>query len=210
MKVTVIALALLASAAPGGVLFEDRFDGKLADGWEWVREEKDGWRVKDGSLEVRASPGNLWEAQNTATNLLLRPVPGGAGTFVVEVTVTNAPATFGEQAGLLLYRDDDHYVKLTREFYDGKTWVVLAAEQAGKAQYKEAECRAAKVVLRLTVGKGAVTGEFRVAGTDKWTPVGRLPYESAGAPRVGLTAHHGPAADARWATFNQFRILAVE
>jgi hypothetical protein len=116
MKPAAIALFLVLALVSEAVLFEDRFDGKLADGWAWVREDKADWRLKDGGgLQIRATPGNLWEAENTARNLLLRPPPRDAKAFVVEVTVSHAPETFGEQAGLFWYRDDDHYVKLTKE-----------------------------------------------------------------------------------------------
>ena len=83
----VLSLALLV-AASDAPLFEDRFDGKLADGWSWVREDKGDWAVKDGALRIRATPGNLWEAENTARNLLLRPVPQRHKSFAAEVTVT--------------------------------------------------------------------------------------------------------------------------
>ena len=202
-----LALLLLGAAAvdDGSVLFEERFDGKLADGWSWAREDKDNWRLKDGALQIRATPGNLWEAENTARNLLLRPPPD-ARSFAAEVTVSHAPATFGEQAGLLWYRDDDNYVKLMKEFYDGKVWVVLAAEQAGKAQYKEAPCPAETVTFRLTVLGDEVVGEFRPDGAKEWTTVGRLPFKARDGTRIGVNAHHAPAGAQRWATFRGFRM----
>ena len=208
MKLTLLAsVALLLAAAPGAVLFEERFDGKLAEGWSWVREDKADWRVRGGSLQIRPTPGNLWEAENTARNILLRPPPDGAGAFVAEVTVSNAPPTFGEQAGLLWYRDDDNYVKLVKEFYDGKTWVVLAAEQAGKAEYREAPCAAETVTLTLTVGPDKVEGAFRPAGAGDWTKVGPLAFKAGKGTRIGLNAHHAPAGADRWATFTNFRVL---
>ena len=206
----IAAIALLLAVAPEAVLFEDRFDGKLADGWAWVREDKNDWRMKEGAgLQIRATPGNLWEAENTARNLLLRPPPRDAKEFVAEVTVSHAPETFGEQAGLFWYRDDDNYVKLTKEFYDGKVWVVLAAETGGKAQYKEAPCPAETATLRLTVAEDTVEGQFRPDGAKEWTIVGALPFKAADGTRVGVNAHHAPADSARWATFTRFRIVPV-
>ena len=90
---------LLAAAASDAPLFEDQFDGKLADGWSWVREDKGDWSVKVGALRIRATPGNLWEAENTARNLLLRSAPQGRKSFAAEVTVTHAPVTFAEPEG---------------------------------------------------------------------------------------------------------------
>jgi regulation of enolase protein 1 (concanavalin A-like superfamily) len=202
-----IALAVLLLAAPDAPLFEDRFDGKLADGWAWVREDKADWETRDGALRIRATPGNLWEAENTARNLLLRPRPKEAGAFAAEVTVTHAPVTFAEQAGLLWYTDDDNYVKLMKEFYDGKTFVVLAAEQSGKAVYRESACPAETVTFRLTVAGDEVVGQYRPDGAKEWTTVGRLPFKAGEGARVGVNAHHAPAGIERWASFRDFRLL---
>jgi regulation of enolase protein 1 (concanavalin A-like superfamily) len=205
----VLSIALVLLAASDAPLFEDRFDGKLADGWSWVREDKGDWNVKDGTLRIRATPGNLWEAENTARNLLLRAAPQGKKSFAAEVTVTHAPVTFAEQAGLLWYRDDDNYVKLMKEFYDGKTSVVLAAEQAGKAVYRESACPAETVTFRLTVAGDEVLGEYRAGGAREWTTVGKLPFKPGDGARIGLNAHHAPSGTQRWAVVQEFRLLDV-
>ena len=78
----IVGLTVLAWIATTGadsrdpkVLFEEHFKGRLSDGWSWVREDRDAWELGDGVLRVRAAPGNLWEAENNARNLLLRPAP---------------------------------------------------------------------------------------------------------------------------------------
>ena len=205
--VAALALLLLISAAPDAqVLFREPFKDQLSDGWTWVREDRGDWSIADGMLHVRATPGNVWEKENTARNILLRPPPDGA--FVAEVTVSHSPTTFGEQAGLLWYRDDDNYVKLVKEFYDGKLWCVLAAERGGKAEYKEADCRAQWVTFRLTVDGDKVSGHFLPVGGTEWRAMGEYPFERKDA-RIGLTAHHAHHDSDRKAGFKNFRILQV-
>jgi len=205
-----LSLVLLAGAdsRETDALFREDFKGKLADGWAWVREDKTSWKLGDGFLQVRPLAGNLWEGENGAKNLLLRDPPAGAKSFVAEVTLSHTPLAFGEQSGLLWYADDDNYVKLTKEFYDDKTWVVLAAERGGKAEYAEAECRAEWVTLRLTVTADGVKGAFMAVGGTDWKPVGDgvMKFPRPEKPRIGLTAHHGPEGVQRWATFTHFRI----
>jgi regulation of enolase protein 1 (concanavalin A-like superfamily) len=207
-----LSLVLLAAAdsRETDAVFRDDFKGKLADGWAWVREDKNAWKLGDGFLQVRPLPGNLWEGENGAKNLLLREPPAGAKAFVAEVTLSHTPLAFGEQSGLLWYADDDNYVKLTKEFYDDKTWVVLAAERGGKAEYAEAECRAEWVTLRLTVTADGVSGAFMAVGGTDWKPVGNgvMKFPRAEKSRIGLTAHHGPQGVERWATFTQFNVFA--
>ncbi|NQU23696.1 MAG: hypothetical protein HQ567_20635 [Candidatus Nealsonbacteria bacterium] len=50
-------LSLSLSAAEPEVVFEDTFDSKPADGWIWLRENSDAWRIKDDALEIRVEPG---------------------------------------------------------------------------------------------------------------------------------------------------------
>ena len=210
-----VLAALAAADAPAvSVLFADAFNAKLSDGWSWVREETEAWRVGDGTLQIRMTPGNLWEKENTARNLLLRPPPRDVKSFAAEVTVSHTPIAFGEQAGLLWYRDDDNYIKLVKEFYDGRTWAVFAAERNGKADYREADCRAERVTLRLTVAGDKVAAAFVPAGGTEWKSMGSFDFPAGGSKlptaRIGLTAHHGPAAAERWADFRDFHVARAE
>jgi regulation of enolase protein 1 (concanavalin A-like superfamily) len=210
------ALALvLSSTADAPVAFEERFKSELSPGWSWVREDRSDWKLADGTLQVRMTPGNLWEKDNTARNLLLRAAAGGANPFTAEVTVSHTPAAFGEQAGLLWYRDDDNYIKLVKEFYDGHTWAVFAVERDGKAEYREADCRAQWVTFRLTIGGEKVTAAFLPVGGTDWKQMGAFTFpprdeKSGRSARIGLTAHHGAADAPRWAHFRDFRINRAE
>ena len=39
--------------------FEESFDGELAEGWTWMWEVAEAWRIGDGVLHVRTLPGTL-------------------------------------------------------------------------------------------------------------------------------------------------------
>jgi regulation of enolase protein 1 (concanavalin A-like superfamily) len=209
MSFQTAALLCALLAADGRILFEEPFKDHLSQGWSWVREAKADWKLADGSLQVRLTPGNLWENENTARNLLLREAPEDAKAFTAEVTLSLAPAAFGEQAGLLWYRDDDNYIKLTKEFYNDRVWVVFAVERDGKPDYREAECRGQTVNLRLTVAGDKVTASFLPVGGTAAKSLGTFEFPSRGT-RVGLTAHHGVADADRRAVFRGFRILRVD
>jgi regulation of enolase protein 1 (concanavalin A-like superfamily) len=214
-------------AAGDGTLFEERFDEKLGEGWSWAREDRASWSVDGGVLRLAPLRGSFWGADNTARSLLLRAVPEAADAFAVEVTVADAPGDDArepglyEQAGLLWYVDDDNYVKLVREWYDGKWMIVLAAERAGRAEYAEAAAPAGAVRLRLVVSGDTAVGQFRGTrdgdgGDDEWQAAGEfklpaLPDRDEARPRVGLNAHTagGDAAEGRRAGFDDFTILRV-
>ena len=76
-----MALGFLAAARGSAdeVVFRDDFRDRLAPGWSWVREEPAAWRIRDGALEFRLLPGNLWGPANDARNVLVRSAPDPAG-----------------------------------------------------------------------------------------------------------------------------------
>jgi regulation of enolase protein 1 (concanavalin A-like superfamily) len=218
MRLSALALTaiLTLAAADPNVLFHEPFKENLSPGWSWLREDKPDWKLADGALHIRLTPGNLWADENTAHNLLLRDPPRDARSFTAEVTLSLAPAAFGEQAGLLWYRDDDNYLKLTKEFYNDRTWVVFAVERDGKPDYREAECRGQWVNLRLTVAGDKVAASFLPIGGTAAKSMGTFdfpatdPKDKSGSARVGLTAHHGAPESDRWAVFRDFRIIRAD
>ena len=191
------------------VLLEDPVTAAPAAPWRWCREHRDGWWILDGALQVKALPGTLWKDANNARNVLLRPAPGRPAA--AEVTVTNDPEVDGEQAGLVWYGDDDHYVKLVKEHLHGEVWVVMAREVGGIPEVVgKVPVRDATVTLRFEARAGRLAGRFRVGGGD-WQAVGETTLQLPGAPEVGLVAH-GAASDdsARRAQFRLFRFVGLE
>ena len=129
------ALLLSAEGADGKLLFEDRFQKQLKDGWSWVREDRAAWRVTEKGLEIRTQPGNMWGGANDAKNLLKRDAPVAEGKALeVKVTVTNAPTGQYEQAGITWYHDDSNMVKLVKEQVNGKIHVVMGREEGDQTR----------------------------------------------------------------------------
>src|SRR5688572_5558026 len=94
---------LLLAAAEANVI-QDALDKEPQAPWEWVREDRDNWRVADGKLQIKAQRGTLWKGGNDAKSLLVRPWPDEAGgNAVVSVKVKFAPESGGEQAGVMFY-----------------------------------------------------------------------------------------------------------
>lgn len=210
-----VRAARLEAAGDGNrAVFEEPFADALKDGWAWVRGDEKAWTLADGQLRIRPATGTLWEADNTGRNLLVRPAPAEQ-SVVVEATVTGAtdvekPGLY-EQAGLLWYGDDDNYVKLVKEFYEGRWWVVLASERAGKAEYAQTALDTDEVRFRLTVTKGRATGAFKdpaAAADSEWRDAGVFELPEKGEPRVGLLAHTGPDAPERHVGFDDFSVSA--
>jgi len=125
---------LVAEQVPGRLLFADGFRGRrLGDAWSWRRPKRAEYKVANGVLDMKiqepvtvpdpADPtktivvaSDLNSANNTAS-VVLRRAP--RGEYIVETAVKltvpdNADLLYNyAQGGVLVYQDDDNFVKLT-------------------------------------------------------------------------------------------------
>jgi arabinan endo-1,5-alpha-L-arabinosidase len=105
---------LVAPQEPGRVLRSEQFDSGL-DGWSWVREpDASTYEVADGVLRWETQAGDLFVDSNSASVLTTR---APRGDYVVETRVRMDVPPEGccfnyVQAGLVLYGDDDNFIKL--------------------------------------------------------------------------------------------------
>ena len=114
--------------------------------WHWHREDPDGWhQVSAGDeaanatqLEIVTAPGSIWGAfgrSNPAVNTLLTDLPGGGRVPVRFEAIMDCRVTSrGQQAGLLVFVDDDNWVKLVIEANSsGEAKLLLGRSQDGDA-----------------------------------------------------------------------------
>lgn len=198
LMATCLLLPLVA-AAEETVIFEDRFDGKLADGWTWLREAPKAWRIADNALEIRVQPGTAGDVRNA----LLRPAPDrSAGKIAVEVTITfNAdPTNQYEQAGITWYRDGKPAFKLVHELIDKKLYVVPGKKPAPQKT----------VQLRLLLEGEQFTAQFRpdAKGDFQTAATGKLP--AGKKDQVSIQCYNGPKDADHWIRFDDFRIVRVK
>src|SRR5699024_4277158 len=93
-------------------VWTDDFDGDTLDAerWEVVRGD-DNLRVSDGSLIMPTSGTDIYGTDNSdSPNLVLQDLPDGPFTVTTKVTMEGTGAY--QQAGLLIYGDDDNYAKM--------------------------------------------------------------------------------------------------
>jgi cytochrome c len=94
----------------------DDFGGTSLDRSRWttvIREDQN-LKVKDGGLVLPTATGDIYgSGTGTAPNLVLQPLPSGAWQATTKVRLPARDAY--QQAGLLLYGDDDNYAKMVIE-----------------------------------------------------------------------------------------------
>jgi glucose/arabinose dehydrogenase/PKD repeat protein len=197
----------------------DEFDGQSLDGCRWtdvVRYDSAHVSVAGGRLTIQTQPGDINGPANDAPrNFVLQEVP--AGDWTVETRVTPTMLHRWQLAGLLVYGDDDNYVKFD----------VVAQNTAGSPLDLHAELVSEKdgqfgnggnrnvdvadatesgwYHLRLTRTGSTYAAQISADGTD-WTSLGAPVTNDAALTSVGLMAIGPEQTAAATVAFDWFRL----
>jgi regulation of enolase protein 1 (concanavalin A-like superfamily) len=185
-------------------IFDDKFDGKIAKHWSWLREDPKAWRITKDGLEIRALPGHGTQRKN----VLLRPECKAREELIVEVFVAAQQTVDFEHAGLQCYFDERNWVGLVKEKI-GTSHIQLTQRKNDKPAYQNTMYEGQAVWLRLVVAGGKAKGFYRATDKDEWKKVAECDLPSQGQFRLGLAAGGGPTDAEHWARFRNFRILPV-
>jgi arabinan endo-1,5-alpha-L-arabinosidase len=185
--------------------FSDGFRGDdLGDAWRWVREDGAEYAVEGGVFRFQTQPADLFVTNNTAS-VLTRRAP--RGNYVVETRVRlNVPlegCCFNfVQAGLVIYGDDDNYVKLVNASIFNTRQTEFAKElkpvPAGYPRYGNTVVGAPGEWTRLRIVKRSVGGEEhytaytrREVPGSSWVRGGTWTHELGEGARIGLVSMGG-------------------
>ncbi|GLS83801.1 DUF1349 domain-containing protein [Paraferrimonas haliotis] len=153
--------------------------------WQRLNDHPAHWRIDNQTLSVNVSQGNIWGYGNApVNNLFLLPVK--EDDINAQVTVTLTPKRPYEQAGLALYWDDDNYIKISKEMFNGRLSLVFVVEAAGRPAI-EAMTDFTESVVRLGITKQGsdVSVHFAPLSPDQqvhWQTLGKT-QSLAGNPQ---------------------------
>ena len=196
-------IKLVTSAAPAvRVLWSDRFQ-RLDPAWEWTRPRAAGtWATGKWGLSLATETADLHNDTNNAS-LLVRSLP--SGNYRVELAVRlDAPlacCATPVQAGMVLLRDDDNYVKLVELAHKGLRQVEFGKElgpvEAGFPRYGNTVVGTpgATTWLRIDVEQGQGREQRYTASSSqdgrRWVRGGSWTHDLGPAPRLALVAMGG-------------------
>jgi len=203
----------VADASECGDPRSDEFDGDALDAerWEVVREDSERLSVSDGALNLVAAPLDIFGNETGMPNIVLQPLPGGGSApWSLTAEMTWDPTQNFQNAGLIVYSDDDNYIK-TGMVWNGSRNFELIKESAGSPTFEgdtPAGATPDRYFMRYVSTDGtSLESQFSADGTN-WTSIGTTDLTGLESPRVGVyaTASTQPGAGQPTASFHSVSI----
>jgi PKD repeat protein len=204
-----------ASCSPG---FRDDFNGSALDS-SWTVLYPDatdgGVTVGNGVVTIPTGVGDIYQTSNTVTNLVTRTAP--SGSYTVTAKINHHGNERYQQAGIMIYGDDDNYVKLDRtatnasgstntEFFEFIQEVAATARNQGQDHTSNiASTFPSDYYLRITWDGTNLTGAYSTDGSA-WTSVGRSSTAMPANPKVAIFALSNGATTVVKPTFDYLAI----
>jgi len=193
-----------------GLCLEGRSDGFTGtsldeDRWDTIIRRNQLFSVANGHLTIPASKTDLYGNGGSAENIVLQDAPNGAWTATTKISLT--ARTQYQQAGLILYGDDDNYAKIMLQGRgtgnDSASRIFQFIREVNGTPITEASDSPAlgasfpdTFYVRLTSDGTSVGSSYSADGTT-FTPLS-TPKAIAGItnPKIGLTAFANDGSNA--------------
>lgn len=185
--------------------------------WNWIREDNTGYSYTgngtSGALVISSQNGTLQGSANTTKNLMLENMPDdGNQDFVNMVKLTFSPAQQRQEAGLIVYLDDNNYITVSRAYTSEGIKFVIGSETGGTyTETTTSDAQSSTVYLKIEREGETYTGYYS-AGGDSWNFIGSIDHSftvsSDKSLKIGLFAQNGDyAADSIDAIFDDYSVL---
>jgi hypothetical protein len=202
----VVHLPILASA-DDIVLFRDDFNGTMAPGWTWIRQNSATWSLTGTALRIELEYGDLWENwTNNCRNLLVRAAPD-ADTCTIETHLSASLVANINQALIVLYGNDDNYLRFGLLKLSTGLYVNHVHEIAGSPQPQTSTLYGnGDVYLRIRKTGSSASMFFSSDGWN-WQQHAAIASLNFTVSSVGLVAFDGSEpASASVANYDYFQV----
>ncbi|MFF5115014.1 ThuA domain-containing protein [Streptosporangium sp. NPDC000509] len=195
----------------------DEFNGSSLDTCRWdaiVRPDSSTVRVTGGNLEIDTTTGDIYGSTNgTPKNFILQTAPSGDWTLETKVDGSALNEQY-QQGGLMVYADDDNYVKL--DYLTGNTAgsavsrrIELRSEIGGTVQNPQPQTGTlTQGVWHLRLKKEGTTfkGSYSADGTT-WTDMAQTVANTAvGNGKIGVFTLGTAQQASKTVKFDYFRL----
>lgn len=189
------------------VLFRDDFNGSMQSGWTWTRENPATWSLPANGLRIESEYGDLWQGwTNNCRNMLLRPAP--SSDFTIEAKLEVSLVAPINQAHILLYYNDDYYVRFGPVLSYGYQVVIDVVHEVGGGIAHQSAVSWGNNLVYLKIQKsGSSASCYYSSDGLNWTLHRTISNLNFSADQVGLVAFDGsepPSASVT--TYDYFQI----
>lgn len=184
---------------------QDFATAALGSQWTWVNEDAANWSLTSdpGTLTINGQDGQFYQTEHDGQNVLLEPAP--PGDFIAETKVALNPTESYQQAGLVLWQDDDTWLRLTAESNSGSGATEWAKQTDVTSPYTGFSCGAGYPANTCPV-YGSAFGEVPgfspaarpTGGNGTWTWLRIVRRGNTATAYTSLDGHRWTAA----ATYN--------
>ena len=207
-----VSITITAGTCP--TTFRDDFNGTALDSTWTVLRPSGNVAVANGLLSIPTNAGDIYQTTNTANDIVLRPGPT-SGAWTMTAKINHHGLTRYQQAGIILYGDDDNYIKLDRtatnnggtatEFFEFIQETNATARNTSSDHTANiAATFPADFYVRMVSDGTNVTGYYSTDQTT-WTAVGQVSAGAPANPKVGVYALSNGAATSVTPTFDWFQ-----
>jgi PKD repeat protein len=213
-----VSVTVTAASCGTGSGYRDDFDGTaLGAGWSVIRGDAT-LTVGGGKLSIPTQAGDLYQGTNTAKNIVLRTAPTGA--FTMTAKINHKGLVQYQQAGIIVYNDDNNYVKLDRtatntatatntEFFEFIEEINATARNASTDHTSNLVSTFPQdFYVRIVSNGTTLTGQYSTDGTT-WTQAGRVSTGIPANAKVGVYALSNAAATTVTPTFDWFTLTGA-
>ncbi len=191
--------------------FKTLTEEEFSEKWTVIRENKSKWKLESGSgLALTTMQGELYGTDNSARNIFMQEA---TGNYIIEtkIDLSQIACENYQQGGLMIYADDDNYVKLVCacNFEPG---VQFAYESGGSFTSCAIVSLKTEVIwLRIKKVGRTYTAYYTPEGIDSgYQELGSCTV-SLKKPRRGLVAFNGSTgAKSMKFTFEYFDVLETD
>ncbi|MGC5627255.1 PQQ-dependent sugar dehydrogenase [Georgenia sp. Z1344] len=196
---------------------DDEFDGTAVDTcrWEIIDYDPETAQVSDGGYNVTTTDTDFYGTDNSPVPNILRSRVVTGDQWTVETTFSADLASAYQQGGIIVYGDEDNYVKIDPVYAtngsDTPLRVELRSEVGGEVQNPQDDLTdlplADQYHVRLTRDGDTFTGAYSTDG-ENWTDLpSAVTNDQVGDAGPGIYALGAQQAEPTTVTFDHFTVV---
>ncbi len=174
----------------------DNFNNtSLNSAWNRIREDSAKWSLSEnpGSMRITTQSGDIVNTSNNMKNILLQT--SNPSDFTVTAKLTFNPSQNYQQAGLIVYVNDDNYITISRKYNDGKLFSMVKEINGSPNESTIPDTTGIDTVYLRIVKAGTQYSGYYSTDNIVWNQIGgTLNDVNLTSPRTGLFAANGVSA----------------